>query len=429
MLFSEMEDLDMLLEDLGRGKNTSTNARKARPLSSRVDLNELEDLMEDLAAPTTRQSTASVQSIPSQPVQQPAPTYNPPPTQPSPAPVVSPQPVQVTYNAQPSQGANPSGVYAVESRTSVVVDDLDSLMASLNATPSRASRRVSTRTPTQGSTLEAPSSPQPAPKQPVRAVSNDLSSSTYPVSQPQPTYNAQPAYNPQPTYNAQPAYNPQPTYNAQPTFPPQPTSNPQPTYNPQPSYQQPTQRPVSGAPGGELDSLLKDLNQQLSGMVNDSPYSKGTCWTCKQAILGEVVTAVGKTFHPEHFVCGNCRNPLGSGVFYEQGGVQHCERCFQELFCPRCGHCDKPVMDRCITAMGKKWHVEHFICTQCLRPFENGNFFERDGRPYCEHDFFNLFAPKCGGCGEPIRADSINALGVQVYVLSFCNLSQFSVAS
>jgi paxillin len=218
--------------------------------------------------------------------------------------------------------------------------------------------------------------------------------------QPQTTYSAQPAYTPQPSVTP---HQPQPTYNTQPTY------NAQPTYNTQPA----TQRPVSGAPGGELDSLLKDLNQQLSGMVNDSPYSKGTCSTCKQAILGEVVTAVGKTFHPEHFVCGNCRNPLGSGVFYEQGGVQHCERCYQELFCPRCGHCDKPVMDRCITAMGKKWHVEHFICTQCLRPFENGNFFEKDGRPYCDYDFFNLFAPKCGGCGEPIRADSINALGVQ----------------
>lgn len=381
----------MLLEDLGRGKNTSSNARKPRPLSSRVDLNELEDLMEDLAAPTTRQTSTSISS--QQPIQQPAP---------QPAPVVSPQPTPTVYTPPPPVQAHttPETVYAVESRTSVVVDDLDSLMASLNATPARSSRRVSTRTPTQNSIDASPSSPQPAPKQPVRSASNDSSSSAYPVSQS--------------SYNQ-----PQSSYN-----------QPQQTYSAQPSYQPTNQRPVSGAPGGELDSLLKDLNQQLNGMVNDSPYSKGTCWTCKQAILGEVVTAVGKTFHPEHFVCGNCRNPLGSGVFYEQGGVQHCERCYQELFCPRCGHCDKPVMDRCITAMGKKWHVEHFICTQCLRPFENGNFFENNGRPYCEYDYFNLFAAKCGGCGEPIRADSINALGVQVKNHCIVNVnSYFLVAS
>ena len=50
-----MEDLDSLLEDLGRGKSSSTSIKKQRPPSSRVDLNELEDLMEDLAAPTSKQ--------------------------------------------------------------------------------------------------------------------------------------------------------------------------------------------------------------------------------------------------------------------------------------------------------------------------------------------------------------------------------------
>ncbi len=50
-----MDDLDALLEDLGRPKtnNTANNAnRKPRAPSSRVDLNELEDLMQDLATPS-----------------------------------------------------------------------------------------------------------------------------------------------------------------------------------------------------------------------------------------------------------------------------------------------------------------------------------------------------------------------------------------
>ena len=44
-----MDDLDALLEDLGRPK--SAVVKKSRTNSSRVDLNELEDLMQDLAAP------------------------------------------------------------------------------------------------------------------------------------------------------------------------------------------------------------------------------------------------------------------------------------------------------------------------------------------------------------------------------------------
>jgi hypothetical protein len=51
-----MEDLDSLLQDLGKGKGGAASKPKAsRAPSSRVDLNELEDLMEDLAAPTAKQ--------------------------------------------------------------------------------------------------------------------------------------------------------------------------------------------------------------------------------------------------------------------------------------------------------------------------------------------------------------------------------------
>jgi len=38
---------------------------------------------------------------------------------------------------------------------------------------------------------------------------------------------------------------------------------------------------------------------------------------------------------------------------------------------------------------------------------------EKDGKAYCEEDYFNMFAPKCGGCEKPIMADCITALGRQ----------------
>jgi len=167
----------------------------------------------------------------------------------------------------------------------------------------------------------------------------------------------------------------------------------------------------------------------MNTIDKENPSSRGTCGTCHQPILGEVIQALGRTYHPEHFSCGNCRDPLGTRNFYEQNGMPHCERCFQEMFCPKCGHCDKPVLDRCITALGKKWHTDHFICTQCLKPFGTGNFFERDGRPYCETDIYALFAPKCAGCNEPIRGDCINALGSQWHPEHFaCAYCQKSFA-
>lgn len=128
-------------------------------------------------------------------------------------------------------------------------------------------------------------------------------------------------------------------------------------------------------PDASLDMLLGDLQDQLKAPIDtSSPAVHGSCAACQRPILGEVISALGQRYHPEHFVCANCQLPLGTGSFYEQDGVPNCERCYQELLCPRCAHCDEPILDRCVTALGKKWHMDHFICTQCLSPFHNGVF-------------------------------------------------------
>lgn len=55
-----------------------------------------------------------------------------------------------------------------------------------------------------------------------------------------------------------------------------------------------------------------------------------------------------------------------------------------------------------VTALGKVWHPEHFVCTQCETELGSRNFFEKDGRPYCENDYFTLFSPHCAQCNKPI---------------------------
>jgi hypothetical protein len=34
------------------------------------------------------------------------------------------------------------------------------------------------------------------------------------------------------------------------------------------------------------------------------------CAQCGEMIIGQVVTALGKTYHPEHFVCYHCVQPF-----------------------------------------------------------------------------------------------------------------------
>ena len=36
-------------------------------------------------------------------------------------------------------------------------------------------------------------------------------------------------------------------------------------------------------------------------------------------------------------------------------------------------------------------------------------FLEKDGKPYCCRDFYQLFAPKCSGCGESVKENYLTA--------------------
>ncbi len=52
------------------------------------------------------------------------------------------------------------------------------------------------------------------------------------------------------------------------------------------------------------------------------------------------------------------------------------------------------------------------MCARCGKPFAGRNFYERDGKPYCETDYHLIFSPKCAVCGEPRRGQySVNLWG------------------
>ena len=59
-------------------------------------------------------------------------------------------------------------------------------------------------------------------------------------------------------------------------------------------------------------------------------------------------------------------------------------------------------MSQVTTALGKVWHPEHFVCAECDQEIGTKTFFERDGKPYCEKDYHNLFSPPCAYCNKPV---------------------------
>uniref|UniRef100_A0A3Q2Q2U9 Paxillin n=1 Tax=Fundulus heteroclitus TaxID=8078 RepID=A0A3Q2Q2U9_FUNHE len=171
----------------------------------------------------------------------------------------------------------------------------------------------------------------------------------------------------------------------------------------------------AGAPGGpptqvnKLDNMLGSLQSDLN-KLGVQTVAKGVCGACCKPIVGQVVTAMGRTWHPEHFVCTHCQEEIGSRNFFEREGQPYCEKDYHNLFSPRCYYCNGPILDKVVTALDRTWHPEHFFCAQCGSFFGPEGFHEKDGKAYCRKDYFDMFAPKCGGCARAILENYISAL-------------------
>ncbi|XP_028852746.1 uncharacterized protein pxnb isoform X2 [Denticeps clupeoides] len=159
----------------------------------------------------------------------------------------------------------------------------------------------------------------------------------------------------------------------------------------------------------KLDNMLGSLQSDLN-RLGVQTVAKGVCGACSKPIVGQVVTAMGRTWHPEHFVCTHCQEEIGSRNFFERDGLPYCERDYHHLFSPRCYYCNGPILDRVVTALDRTWHPEHFFCAQCGSFFGEEGFHEKDGKAYCRKDYFDMFAPKCGGCARAILDNYISAL-------------------
>ncbi|KFU97872.1 Paxillin, partial [Pterocles gutturalis] len=168
---------------------------------------------------------------------------------------------------------------------------------------------------------------------------------------------------------------------------------------------------TASKPGSQLDTMLGSLHLQSDlNKLGVATVAKGVCGACKKPIAGQVVTAMGKTWHPEHFVCTHCQEEIGSRNFFERDGQPYCEKDYHNLFSPRCYYCNGPILDKVVTALDRTWHPEHFFCAQCGAFFGPEGFHEKDGKAYCRKDYFDMFAPKCGGCARAILENYISAL-------------------
>nr|XP_048717061.1 actin-binding LIM protein 3 isoform X9 [Caretta caretta] len=145
------------------------------------------------------------------------------------------------------------------------------------------------------------------------------------------------------------------------------------------------------------------------------------CDSCRDFITGEVISALGRTYHPKCFVCSMCRKPfpIGDKVTFS-GKDCVCQACSHSLISTKpikihgpshCAGCKEEIKHgQSLLALEKQWHVSCFKCQTC-GIILTGEYISKDGVPYCESDYHAQFGIKCETCDRYISGRVLEAGG------------------
>ncbi|XP_077470114.1 actin-binding LIM protein 1a isoform X19 [Stigmatopora argus] len=142
------------------------------------------------------------------------------------------------------------------------------------------------------------------------------------------------------------------------------------------------------------------------------------CNGCGDFVEGEVVTALGKTYHPACFVCTICKRPFPAGDRVTFNGKDClCQYCVEPmspgpkdiLGASNCAGCGRDIKNgQALLALDKQWHLGCFKCKACGKVL-TGEYISKDGAPYCEKDYQIHFGVQCEACHQFITGKVLEA--------------------
>lgn len=188
------------------------------------------------------------------------------------------------------------------------------------------------------------------------------------------------------------------------------------TLRPQTQPQQ--KRDLSRTKSVMVKHELGELEQLMAELV--SPV----CPACKQPVIENPISALGKQWHQEHFkcikcdlelepgdrffetddhrllcedchtketqpFCSKCRRPIAFGeqMFQDSAKNAYCTTCAAQVtegMILNCKACNGPIEGDCINALDAKWHPTCFACPTCGLDLTQAQFYDVGGFPYCD---------------------------------------------
>ncbi|OXV07990.1 hypothetical protein Egran_04243 [Elaphomyces granulatus] len=136
--------------------------------------------------------------------------------------------------------------------------------------------------------------------------------------------------------------------------------------------------------------------------------SPRVCKKCGETLTGQFVRALLSTYHLECFKCDDCGEIVASKYFAvdaEDGSGQYplCETDYFRRLNLLCHECHGALRGSYITALDRKYHIEHFTCSVCPTIFgAQDSYYEHEGKVYCHYHYSTQFAQRCNGCNNAI---------------------------
>uniref|UniRef100_A0A8C5DE69 Actin binding LIM protein family, member 3 n=1 Tax=Gouania willdenowi TaxID=441366 RepID=A0A8C5DE69_GOUWI len=170
--------------------------------------------------------------------------------------------------------------------------------------------------------------------------------------------------------------------------------------------------------------------EQSSGQIR--------CQRCREVCKGEVVRVQDTHFHVKCFTCTVCNCDLARSGFFQKKGEYICTADYQRLYGTRCDRCDSFITGEVVSALGRTYHPKCFVCNICCKPFPIGDRVTFSGKNcVCQqcsltlvksNEPIKIHGPShCAGCGDEIKqGQSLLALEKQWHVSCFrcrtCNM-------
>ncbi|KAI1416011.1 RhoGAP-domain-containing protein [Hypoxylon sp. FL1857] len=187
-----------------------------------------------------------------------------------------------------------------------------------------------------------------------------------------------------------------------------PNLTPSPSY-PNGAYPPPSLPPASPALSVHSDPRRSGERNRSRGRAPRTASGQlRVCAKCGESLTGQFVRALEGTYHLDCFRCRDCGQIVASKFFPaddEETGGQYplCETDYFRRLGLLCYQCGGALRGSYITALDRKYHVDHFTCSLCSTVFgAQDSYYEHDGNVYCHYHYSTQFAQRCNGCQTAI---------------------------